>query len=186
MGVLVGSGLTVAAQWIVTPRVEARLRAEERWEAALVELHQLLAASPDLMNELCWSWRYTAEKVQETRLKGKEESDPKELRRRERRLNAAFSAWSLHRDRMDLLVRRLHLTSLPLVSEWLDVTAAFPLVFFTPSLLGEPPNYIDEDVERERVGRAAILAAVTHQLEQLDERRPSRDWGGHLELPPPE
>ncbi len=42
VGVLIGSVLTAVLQWYLTPALQRRLRAEERWESAAVELGNLL------------------------------------------------------------------------------------------------------------------------------------------------
>lgn len=42
LGAVVGSGLTILAQWFLGPRIERRVRAQERWEQFLVEFASLI------------------------------------------------------------------------------------------------------------------------------------------------
>jgi hypothetical protein len=42
VGALVGSGLTILAQWFLGPRIERRVRAHERWEQFLIEFAALI------------------------------------------------------------------------------------------------------------------------------------------------
>jgi hypothetical protein len=42
VGALVGSGLTILAQWFLGPRIDRRVRAHERWEQFLIEFAALI------------------------------------------------------------------------------------------------------------------------------------------------
>jgi hypothetical protein len=45
IGAIVGSALTILAQWFLGPRVERRVRAQERWEQFLIEFASLIDGS---------------------------------------------------------------------------------------------------------------------------------------------
>lgn len=59
LDVLLGGGLALFAQWFVTPQVERRVRAQERWEQDLLQLRSFVSQTLDPLRERARSeWRH--------------------------------------------------------------------------------------------------------------------------------
>lgn len=114
IGAVIGSGLTILAQWFLGPLVERRIRAQDRWEQFLIEFASLIDAQVGQAEEAAhkaWmSWR-TAEQVAldaddrlDDRRRGLLEQHVTERREAYR---AAHGGWTESMSRPDWLAQRI-------------------------------------------------------------------------------
>jgi hypothetical protein len=111
VGVLVGAFLTMLGQWVLGPRVERRVRAQERWEQFLIEFASLLEGpvkhAQDAARSAWFGWSAWYELAAE---EGAElESDQvQELIRSDRdQFREALEVWRDSLIRPDWLARRI-------------------------------------------------------------------------------
>lgn len=110
LGAVVGSVLTILAQWFLGPLVERRVRAQERWEQFLVEFASLIEGPAKRAHDearFAWSeWNMIQEIATTT-----PDADPVRIGEMNKRGRAKFrkalDAWGESLARPDWLARRI-------------------------------------------------------------------------------